>query len=48
MFVDNNGLILSQISDSQLARCNFGEIGGRRRGTERRIRVRGVTKKERS
>ena len=29
-----------------LTRWNFGEIGGRRRGSERRIRVRGVTKKE--
>ncbi len=47
MFVDNNGLILSQIRDSMLARWNFGEIGGRLRGSERRIRVRGVTEKER-
>ena len=37
---------LSQIRDSMLARWNSGEIGGGRRGFERRIRVRGVTKKE--
>ena len=46
MFVDNKGLILSQIRDWKLARWNFGEIVGRLRGTERRIRVRSVTKKE--
>ena len=46
MFVDNKGLILSQMRDSKLAPCSFGEIGGRRRGSERRISVQGLTKKE--
>ena len=39
MFVDNKGLVLLRIRDSMLARWDFGEIVGRRRGSERRIRV---------
>ena len=46
IFVDNKGLILSQIRDSMLASGKFREIVDRLRGSERRIRVRGVTKKE--